>query len=182
MNTHYTKNNILFNVQDPKVYDFFGCMVYFGSTPEEVLEHANVHDYDYWGTFLGVKDGMFDVKEDSSGWEYIIPCQSQEFEGDYIPFESRYEFIDKYYSILEENKSINENIPDDLKLMRCGMFIQEKYSPAIYQVLEIDNFSVKISRRDSIVTWHNLLEHFEFLDGSKCGKLYEKLEDYNGNQ
>ena len=177
MNTYYTRDNILSDVQDPKVYAFLGDMVYFGSTPEEVLEHANSHDYDYWGTFLGVKDDMFDVEEDNSGWECIIPCQSQEFEGDYIPFQSKYEFIDRYYDILESSKSIEDELSSELKLMKCGMFIQEKYSPAVYQVLEIDNFSISISRHDSLVTWYDLLKHFEFLDGSKCGKLYERLED-----
>ena len=84
MSTYYTEDNVLSDIQDPKVYNFLGDMVYFGDTPEEVLEHANTHDYDYWGTFLGVKDDMFDVEEDHSGWKCIIPCQSQEFEGDYI--------------------------------------------------------------------------------------------------
>lgn len=178
---HYTSENIISNICDYNLYDIIGCKVYFGDTPEEVLKFANTHDYDHWGTFLGKIDGMFDIKEDNSGWEYLIVCQTQDFEGDYIPFESKYEFIDKYYRILEKNKDINENIPDDLKLMRCGMFIQEKYSPAVYQVLEIDDLCIKISKRDSIVTWHNLLEHFEFLDGSKCGKLFERVEDCNGN-
>ena len=128
MRTHYTRESILSDVQDPKVDKFSGCMVYYGGTPEEVLEHANSHDYEYWGTFLGVTDGMFDVQEDNSGWECIIPCQSQEFEGDYIPFQ--------------------------------------------YQVLEIDTFSIKVSKHDPIVTWHDLWKHFEFLDGSPCGRLY----------
>lgn len=177
MNTYYTRDNVLFDIRDPKVYDFIGYMVYFGSTPKEVLEHANSHDYDYWGTFLGVKDDMFDIEKDNSGWECIIPCQSQEFEGDYIPFQSKYEFIDRYYDILESFNSAEDGLSSELKLMKCGMFIQEKYSPAVYQILEIDEFSVRISKKDSIVTWYDLLKHFEFLDGSKCGKLYERLED-----
>ena len=177
MNTYYTEDNILSDIQDPKVYKFSGCMVYFGDTPEEVLEHANTHDYDYWGTFLGVKDDMFDVEEDNSGWRYIIPCQSQEFEGDYIPFQSKYEFINRYYEILKSFKDIKEELPIELKLMECGMFVKEKYSPAVYQVLEIDNFSISISRHDSLITWYDLLKHFEFPDGSPCGRLYERLED-----
>ena len=80
-------------------------------------------------------------------------------------------------NILESFKSIEDGLSSELKLMKCGMFIQEKYSPAVYQVLEIDEFSVRISKKDSIVTWYDLLKHFEFLDGSKCGKLYERLED-----
>lgn len=177
MSTYYTEDNILSNIQDPAVYKFSGYKVYFGDTPEEVLEHANAHDYEYWGTLLGVTDGMFDVQEDNSGWRYIIPCQSQEFEGDYIPFQSKYEFIDRYYEIMESFKSIEGELPSELKLMKCGMFIQEKYSPAVYQVLEIDNFSISISRHDSLVTWHDLWKHFEFLDGSPCGRLYERWED-----
>src|SRR5574344_1828480 len=101
MSTYYTDDNVLYDMQDPTVYKFSGYKVYFGDTPEEVLEHANTHDYEYWGTFLGVKDDMFDIEEDNSGWECIIPCQSQDFEGDYIPFQSEYEFIDRYYDILE---------------------------------------------------------------------------------
>lgn len=174
MNTYYTKENIMSDIDDPKVDNIIGCRVYFGETPEEVLEHANAHDYDYWGTFLGVQDGRFDVREDNSGWECIIPCQSQEFEGDYIPFDSKYEFIDRYYEIMKSFKNIEDELPSEIKLMECGMFIQEKYSPAIYQVLEINNFSISISRHDSLVTWYDLLKHFEFLDGSKCGKLYQK--------
>ena len=172
MITHYTRDNVLSDVLDPKVDKFSGCMVYYGGTPEEVLEHANSHDYEYWGTFLGVMDGMFDVQEDNSGWECIIPCQSQEFEGDYIPFQSEYEFINRYYEILKAYKGIEDELPSELKLMECGMFVKEKYSPAVYQVLEIDTFSIKVSKHDPIVTWHGLWKHFEFLDGSPCGRLY----------
>ena len=177
MSTYYTRENILSDTQDPTVYNFSGYKVYFGDTPEEVLEHANSHDYEYWGTLLGVTDGMFDVQEDGSVWRCIIPCQSPEFEGDYIPFQSKYEFIDRYYEIMESFKSIEGELPSELKLMKCGMFIQEKYSPAVYQVLEIDNFSIRISRHDSLVTWHDLLKYFEFFDGSPCGRLYERSED-----
>ena len=177
MSTHYTRESILSDVQDPKVYNFSGYKVYFGDTPEEVLEHANAHDYEYWGTFLGVKDDMFDVEEDNSGWRYIIPCQSRDFEGDYIPFQSEYEFIDRYYEILKSFESIEDELSSKLKLMKCGMFIKEKYSPAVYQVMKIDSFSVRISRYDSLVTWYDLLKYFEFLDGSPCGRLYERLED-----
>ena len=120
MITHYTRDNVLSDVLDPKVYKFSGCMVYYGGTPEEVLEHANSHDYEYWGTFLGVMDGMFDVQEDNSGWECIIPCQSQEFEGDYIPFQSEYEFINRYYEILKAYKGIEDELPSELKLMECS--------------------------------------------------------------
>ena len=172
MITHSPRDNVLSDVLDPRVYKFSGCMVYYGGTPEEVLEHANSHDYEYWGTFLGVMDGMFDVQEDSSGWECIIPCQSQEFEGDYIPFQSEYEFINRYYEILKAYKGIEDELPSELKLMECGMFIREKHSPAVYQVLEIDTFSIKVSKHDPIVTWHGLWKHFEFLDGSPCGRLY----------
>ena len=171
MITHYTRDNVLSDVLDPRVYKFSGCMVYFGDTPEEVLEHANTHDYEYWGTFLGVTDGMFDIEEDNSGWRFMIPCQSQEFEGDYIPFQSEYEFIDRYYEILKAYRSIEDELPSELKLMECGMFLKEKYGP-IYQVLEMDGFSIRISRHDSVVTWHDLWKHFEFLDGSPCGRLY----------
>ena len=177
MSTYYTEDNILSNIQDPAVYKFSGYKVYFGDTPEEVLEHANTHDYEYRGTFLGVKDDMFDVEEDNSGWRYIIPCQSQDFEGDYIPFQSEYEFIDRYYEILKSFESIEDELSSKLKLMKCGMFIKEKYSPAVYQVMKIDSFSVRISRYDSLVTWYDLLKYFEFLDGSPCGRLYERLED-----
>ncbi len=173
MSTYYTEDNILSNIQDPAVYKFSGYKVYFGDTPEEVLEHANAHDYEYWGTFLGVKDDMFDVEEDNSGWRYIIPCQSQDFEGDYIPFQSEYEFIDRYYEILKSFESIEDELSSKLKLMKCGMFIKEKYSPAVYQVMKIDSFSVRISRYDSLVTWYDLLKYFEFLDGSPCGRLME---------
>lgn len=173
MSTNYTRDNILFDIRDPKVDSFLGCMVYFGSTPKEVLDHANEHDYDYWGTFLGVKDGMFDVEEDNSGWEFIIPCRSQEFEGDYIPFQSEYEFIDRYYDILKSFKNAEDELPIELKLMECGMFVKEKYSPAAYQVLEINEFGVRMFKKESIITWYDLLKHFEFLDGSPCGRLME---------
>lgn len=177
MSTYYTRDSILSDMQDPTVYKFSGYKVYFGDTPEEVLEHANAHDYEYWGTFLGITDGMFDVQEDNSGWRCIIPCQSQEFEGDYIPFQSEYEFADRYYEILKDYKGIEDGwLPSTIKLMKCGMFIQEKYGPA-YQVLEMDGFSIRISRHDSIVTWHDLWKHFEFPDGSPCGRLYERSED-----
>ena len=177
MSTYYMRESILSDVQDPTVYKFSGSKVYFGDTPEEVLEHANAHDYEYWGTFLGVKDDMFDVEEDNSGWRCIIPCRSQEFEGDYIPFQSEYEFSDRYYEILKDYKGIEDRwLPNTIKLMKCGMFIKEKYGP-LYQVLEMDGFSIRISRHDSLVTWYDLWKYFEFPDGSPCGRLYERSEN-----
>lgn len=165
----------IFYINDPKPYYAIGQKVYFGSSEEGVLNSANTQDYDHWGTFIGIMDDVFQIKEDNQGWEYIILCDSQEFEGEYIPFESKCDFIDHYYDIFEKYVDGKVNPPGDFKLMKWGMFIQEKYSTSVYQVLEISEFGISILERNSLlVTWHNLLEKYEFLDGSKCGKLYEK--------
>ena len=151
--------------------------MYFGSSEEGVLNSANTQDYDHWGTFIGIMDDVFQIKEDNQGWEYIILCDSQEFEGEYIPFESKCDFIDYYYDIFEKYVDGKVNPPGDFKLMKFGMVIQEKYSTSVYQVLEINEFGINILKRNSLlITWHNLLEKYEFLDGSKCGKLYDKIK------
>lgn len=170
----YEHKDVLSYIRDPEPYYAIGQKVYFGSSEEEVLNSANTQDYDHWGTFLGIMDDVFQVKEDNQGWEYIILCDSQEFEGEYVPFESKCDFLNCYYDIFEKYVDGKSNPPGDLKLMKCGMFIREKYSPAVYQVLEIDEFGIDISKRDPLVTWHDLLEKYEFLNGSKCGKLYEE--------
>ena len=84
----------------------------------------------------------------------------------YIPFSDPEEFLLHYGSSLENPR---ETLDFSYRFLE-GMWIRNKYSKTLYQVVSIGSSGVCIGSIDYKIHWVNLYKDFEFLDGSPCGK------------
>ena len=84
----------------------------------------------------------------------------------YIPFSDPEEFLLHYGSSLEHPK---ETLDFSYRFLE-GMWIRNKYSKTLCQVVSIRSSGVCIGGIDYKMQWVNLYKGFEFLDGSPCGK------------
>lgn len=87
----------------------------------------------------------------------------------YVPFKSVEEFLDGYY------KSETERVKDGLEhyLSTRGIWIRYKVTGFLYQITMLGTTTV-IVNTDQLTDFKELLEKYEFLDGSPCGKLTEE--------
>lgn len=85
----------------------------------------------------------------------------------YVPFKSAKEFVQAYTRSKEE--LVRYTLEDNL--VSCGMWIRNKHDGALHQVVSLERNNVIINFE---VDWESLLDHYEFLDGSPCGKLLER--------
>ena len=84
----------------------------------------------------------------------------------YIPFSDPEEFLLHYGSSLEHPR---ETLDFSYRFLE-GMWIRNKYSKTLCQVVLIRSSGVCIGGIDYKMYWVNLYKDFEFLDGSPCGK------------
>ena len=59
-------------------------------------------------------------------------------------------------------------------LLQCGMWIKSKDDDDLSQITVIKEYGICIDTMSTIVLWENLLDDFEFIDGTPCGKLEEE--------
>ena len=184
----YTFSDLIMNPKTPNLESLIGKEVYFNDVPLACLDHANEHrgagilrevrhesaDYPFRVEIPG--GGIF-------GFVCIIP-KKEESEPEYVPFESKEEFVEKYMQI-KEGVAFG---PFEDSLLQCGMWLKGKESGAYYMATEIWGCGVVISSSDMktvkigedkyytvnrVIHWKNLLQYFTFLDDSPCGKLVE---------
>ena len=84
----------------------------------------------------------------------------------YIPFTDPEEFLLHYGSSLEHPQ---ETLDFSYRFLE-GMWIRNKYSKTLCQVVSIRSSGVCIGGIDYKIYWSYLHINFEFLDGSPCGK------------
>ena len=84
----------------------------------------------------------------------------------YIPFSDPDEFLGHYGSSLMQPK---ETL-DYLYRFLDGMWIRNKYTGALYQVISIGANGVHVGDFKYEMDWYNLHKVFEFLDGTPCGR------------
>ena len=184
----YTFENLIINPETPSLESLVGKEVYCNDVPLACLDHANEHrgagilrEVRYEST-----DYPFRVEIPEGGilgFVCIIP-KKRESEPEYVPFESKEEFVEKYVQI-KEGVAFG---PFEDSLLQCGMWLKGKESGAYYMVTEIWGCGVVISSSDMktvkigedkyytvnrVIHWKNLLQYFTFLDDSPCGKLVE---------
>ena len=84
----------------------------------------------------------------------------------YIPFTDPEEFLLHYGSSLEHPQ---ETLDFSYRFLE-GMWIRNKYSKTLCQVVSIGAGGVYLGGIEIKVDWFWLYDEFEFLDGSPCGK------------
>lgn len=188
----YVFEDLIMNPKSPGLENLIGKEVYCNDVPLACLDHANEHRGA--GILREVRhestDYPFRVEIPEGGilgFVCIIP-KKEESEPEYVPFESKEEFVEKYMQI-KEGAAFG---PFEDSLLQCGMWLKGKESGAYYMVTEIWGCGVVISSSDMktvkigedkyytvnrVIHWKNLLQYFTFLDGSPCGRLVETAHE-----
>ena len=165
----YTFENLIINPEIPGLEGLIGKEVYFNDIPIYCIRQAN-DDYKA-GILIGIhKDYStpFSVETPSGcalNYACIIP-KKEEPKPKYVPFESIEEFVERYTEVKEgtEFGTFEDN------LLQCGMWIKSKDDDNLSQVTVIREYGICIDTMSTFVLWKNLLDDFEFIDGSPCGK------------
>ena len=180
----YTYEDIIMDPEDPRLEGAIGKVCYFNDSPKMILEHANNNS----------PNNFFSLKEINKNNEYpftdgkyedvwtLIIIKKEEPKPEYVPFESKEEFIEAYHYHDNANYSETEDI-----LINYGMWLWSEVDGSYKLVTEIWNAGVVIGDDKMRITneeghidvfndttsWVKLFSEYRFLDGSPCGKLME---------
>ena len=181
----YTYEDIIMDPEDPRLEGAIGKECYFNDSPKMILEHANNNS----------PNNFFSLKEINKNNEYpftdgkyedvwtLIIIKKEEPKPEYVPFESKEEFIEAYHYHNNANYSETEDI-----LMNYGMWLWSEVDGSYKLVTEIWNAGVVIGDDKMRITneeghidvfndttsWVKLFSEYRFLDGSHCGKEVEE--------
>ena len=160
----YTYKDIIIDPTSEEAKNAIGEGCYFGSNPKTVLDFANCNEKKFLRVLECIKP-----EEDNPFYDYNygFPCiivKKEEPKPKYVPFESAEEFIDAFH--YHDNANYSET--DDI-LLNYGMWL--KLNELYVLVTCISDEYIKTF--ESCYFWNELLENFEFLDGSPCGKEVE---------
>ena len=180
----YTCKNLIIDPETQGLEDIIGKEVYYHNTPLLCLNYANEN------CCIGVlkeirKDDFYPFRvEIPEGGIFGFACiilKKEESEPEYVPFESKEEFVEKYMQI-KEGVAFG---PFEDSLLQCGMWLKEKGTDSdVYcTVTEIWKEGVSVGQEEVFLTegtvstdftsWRDLYMEYTFLDGSPCGKLVE---------
>lgn len=164
----YTIKDVIIDPQDPRLEGAIGKKVYYGITPYSVLSHAKGINKDIAGTYRGISHtdivDYFLIEESQTSYDCII-LKKEEPKPKYVPFESAEEFVKEYRKHI---RATDDSIEDTLHC--CGMWIRNKHSKKLCQVVFIVETGVRIGGQNYGIDWNIMLKDFKFLDGSPCGK------------
>ena len=160
----YTYKDIIIDPTSEEAKNAVGEGCYFCSNPKTVLDFANCNEKKFLRVLECIKP-----EEDNPFYDYNygFPCiivKKEEPKPKYVPFESAEEFIDAFH--YHDNANYSET--DDI-LLNYGMWL--KLNELYVLVTCISDEYIKTF--ESCYFWNELLENFEFLDGSPCGKEVE---------
>ena len=155
----YSLANVLVNPYQEGVESVLGSLVYFGNSPQEVLERAN--NGICYANLSDVDDGGFFVEDYESGpFQCIIPKIGLS----YRKFKGMEEFLE-YAS----DHGLATLTPCEDYLCHTGIWLKN-YSGEIFQVIRINGTGVSLG--GCFFYWSDLLSDYLFLDGERCG-VYE---------
>ena len=181
----YGYDSIIINPFKEGIESLIGKEVYFHNNPFLCLENANEGSTDNLGILEEIdKDRInpFVIKKGSAFLEYsCIIEKKEEPKPKYVPFESKWEFIESYM----DNRSNHEYLDYQISCLG-GIWLKDKdREGAYFMVTEIWNEGVVVSdikmkttkegndeyyTTNETTEWKELLRDYTFLDGSPCGK------------
>ena len=168
----YTFADLIVNPETPGLESLIGKEVYFNDVPTFCIRNAN--DNYMVGILMGVHKGEsapFYVEVPNGcmlNYACIIP-KKEESGPEYVPFESEEEFLEAF----DVHACLNENSKGKAVLYTYGMWVRQKDDFSTHQVISIFFGGVHIGDYADDTTWAELLEEYEFLDGTPCGRLIE---------
>lgn len=163
----YTYEDIIIDPKSDRAKAALKKECYCGNSPRELLNEVyNPKVYIDILTELG--DDCF-IDDCGNDWSCII-VKKEEPKPECVPFESIEEFVERYTEVKEgvEFGTFEDN------LLQCGMWLKSKDDDDLSQVTVIREYGICIDTISTIVLWKNLLDDFEFIDGTPCGKLVEE--------
>ena len=165
----YTYKDIIIDPTSEEAKNAIGKKCYMYDSPTMLLKMANSNDDARTLESIDESDYPFNDKEFGNEWTCII-VKKEEPKPKYVPFESIEEFVERYTEVKEgmEFGTFEDN------LLQCGMWIKSKDDDDLSQVTVIREYGICIDTMSTFVSWKNLLDDFEFIDGSPCGKLMEE--------
>ena len=164
----YTGEDIIIDPTSERAKEAVGKECYFGDNPTYCLNNANKNINPRILTEIP-DSGYFRFKSKNMYWNCII-VKKEEPKPKCVPFKSIEEFVERYTEVKEgaEFGSFEDN------LLQCGMWLKSKDDDDLSQVTVIREYGICIDTMSTFVSWKNLLDDFEFIDGTPCGKLVEE--------
>lgn len=161
----YTYADIIMDPNDPRLEGAIGKECWLSDYPKGVLDYARNNLKEFRLKSIDKEDNFpFVDNNHEDNWALII-IKKEEPKPKYVPFESAEEFIDAFH--YHDNANYSET--DDI-LLNYGMWL--KLNELYVLVTCISDEYIKTF--ESCYFWNELLENFEFLDGSPCGKEVEE--------
>ena len=172
LNTH--GGDIIIDPTSDRAKEAVGKQVYYSQFPNVCLLRANNDDRVLQGILISIdpKNSLGPFIVDGSPYACII-VKKEEPKPKYVPFESIEEFVERYTEVKEgtEFGTFEDN------LLQCGMWIKSKDDDDLSQVTVIREYGICIDTMSTFVSWKNLLDDFEFIDDSPCGRLMEEKHE-----
>lgn len=172
----YTYKDIIIDPNSEEAKNAVGKICYFSNSPRNILSDI-YRKSAVEGILTNMDDGYFEV--DNEGYWDCIILKKEEPKPEYVPFESKEEFIEAYH--YHDNAKYSET--EDI-LLNYGMWLWSNEDGSYKLVTEIWNAGVVIGDDKMRITneeghidvfndttsWVKLFSEYRFLDGSHCGK------------
>lgn len=174
----YTYDDIIINPYSEEAKNCIGKMVYYSDNPNGCLRSANNSNSTHCGILQKIEIGEylpFVLENSGFSWACIMP-KKEEPKPEYVPFESVDEFIKHYISwtpsIINSDYTEYRLINNGIWLRRC-----QRNGFSIVQCIEISDKGIILGINHEITPWKELLDAYQFIDGTPCGKLKEETAE-----
>lgn len=178
----YTYADIIMDPEDPRLEGAIGKQCYLSDYPKNALDYARNNSTVDRLKSINKESACPFVDEHKASWAVVI-IKKEEPKPEYVPFESKEEFIEAYH--YHDNAKYSET--DDI-LLNYGMWLWSEVDGSRKLVTEIWNAGVVIGDDKMRITneeghidvfndttsWVKLFSEYRFLDGSHCGKEVEE--------
>lgn len=168
MPEYYTYKNIIAGSTQEKAKNYIGKMVYFADNPNICLLYANTNDGIHRGILRRIEvDSVFPfvIENLYTPWAFVIPYE-EELSLEYVPFENSEEFLNAYYH--NETKNLDGIYHC---LSTCGIWLKSKGDNMCLALCkEVEDHGIGLGLAEQITLWKELLDGYEFLNGTPCGK------------
>ena len=168
----YTYKDVIIDPTSEEARNCIGKEVYFSDNIRMCLCRANKDINSFTGILQEIKENEYHpFKVDDNYYQVIIP-KKEEPEPEYVPFESVDEFIKHYISwtpsIINSDYTEYRLINNGIWLRRC-----QRNGFSIVQCIEISDKGIILGINHEITPWKELLDVYQFIDGTPCGKINE---------
>ena len=178
----YTYEDIIMDPNDPRLEGAIGKECYFSDYPKKLLDSARNNSSGYLDCLTNIiKEGVCPFVDKKGYGRTLIIIKKEEPKPKYVPFESKWEFIESYM----DNRSNHEYLDHQISCLG-GIWLKDKdREGAYFMVTEIWKEGVVVSdikmkttkegndeyyTTNETTEWKELLRDYTFLDGTPCGK------------